>query len=61
MTSDMKGQLDNMRFGAAENGVRAAMKQDVEFLRQTPLMRAELRKGISGFVYDLETGELKAE
>jgi hypothetical protein len=59
MTAELKEKVDGMRFGAVEDGVEAALKRDVKFLRGTPLMRPELRERVVGFVYDLASGEVK--
>ena len=50
-----------MRFGAVEDkNVLAALEKDMDFLKATPLMRAELKPRVVGFVYDVFTGAFKA-
>ena len=59
VTGEMKDSVDNMSFGGGVNSVHVALKRDVDFLKETPLVRAELKPNVAGFVYDIETGELK--
>ncbi len=60
VTGDVKDKVDKMTFGGGVGSVHAALKRDVDFFMGTPLVRAELRPNVAGFVYDIETGELKA-
>jgi carbonic anhydrase len=41
------------------NSVEHSVRDDVEFLRGSPLLREELKKNIHGFVFDIKTGKLK--
>lgn len=41
------------------NSVEHSVKDDVEFLKGSPLLREELKQNIQGFVFDIKTGKLK--
>lgn len=58
MTEELKESVDKMTFGGGVDSVHAALKRDVDFFKETPLVRAELKPNLAGFVYDIETGEL---
>lgn len=60
VTGEMKESVNKMSFGGGVDSVHAALKRDVDFFKETPLVRAELKPNVAGFVYDIETGELKA-
>jgi carbonic anhydrase len=38
--------------------VEDSVRSDVEFLKQSPLVRKELKGSIQGLVFDIETGRL---
>ena len=60
VTGEWKENVNKMSFGGGVDSVHAALKRDVAFFMDTPLVRAELKPNVAGFVYDIETGELKA-
>lgn len=41
------------------NSVEHSVRDDVEFLKGSPLLREELKKNIQGFVFDVKTGKLE--
>lgn len=38
--------------------LEASVREDVEVLKKAPLIRKDLKDGISGFVFDIKTGSL---
>jgi carbonic anhydrase len=51
--------IDNGHFCGISD-IEASVVDDVRFLRDSTLVREELREGVEGFVYDIETGRLRA-
>lgn len=41
------------------NSMKESVKGDLEWIRASPFIREELKKGCHGFVFDLKTGELE--
>ena len=41
------------------NSVEHSVRDDVKFLKGSPLLREQLKKNIHGFVFDVQTGKLK--
>lgn len=36
-----------------------SVKGDLEWVRENPMIREELKKGCKGFMFDIKTGEVK--
>ena len=54
-----KSQIDNMTFGAVKKtGQEDALRKDVKWLREQPLMRAREGINITGYLYDIKSGKL---
>lgn len=42
-----------------DSSVEKAVKEDVEFLKEEVLIPVEVKDHISGWIYDVDTGEVK--
>ena len=42
-----------------DTSLEESVRADVEWAKAHPLIREELKKGIQGFVFDIETGEVR--
>ncbi|KAL1905115.1 hypothetical protein Sste5344_009166 [Sporothrix stenoceras] len=50
-------EIDNLDVWSNAD-IEASVKGDLEWVRTTPLIREELKKGTQGFVFDIKTGLL---
>ncbi|GAM39392.1 hypothetical protein TCE0_034f10904 [Talaromyces pinophilus] len=56
---EYKDEIERMQFGKILGDIEHSVRDDVEFLKGSPLLREELKKNIQGFVFDVQTGKLK--
>ncbi|KAF2093671.1 carbonic anhydrase [Rhizodiscina lignyota] len=52
-------EIDNMTFGQILGSLDDNVKKSIDFLRDSPFIRDELKSKIRGFVFDIKTGDLK--
>lgn len=50
-------KLQDMGFCESVGDMEQLLKEDVEWLRNSPLVRDEMKKGIVGAMYDVDTGK----
>ncbi|KAL1901021.1 hypothetical protein Sste5346_002086 [Sporothrix stenoceras] len=48
-------EIDNMEVYTIQN-IEESVKADLEWVRETPFIRSDLKKGAQGFVFDIKTG-----
>lgn len=52
--------VQRMRFGENKNVTLVdAVKRDLKWLKESPLVRSELKERITGYTYDLKGGAVK--
>lgn len=60
----MKSQVDRMTFGAVQERYGytkqdEALREDVQWLKNQPLMRKGQGINVKGYIYDIKTGQLR--
>ncbi|KAJ9656230.1 hypothetical protein H2198_005081 [Neophaeococcomyces mojaviensis] len=65
LSEKVKGTVDKARWAdiekidfGANKDIKESVKDDLDWLRENPLIREELKKGCKGFVLDIKTGKV---
>ncbi|KAL2784486.1 carbonic anhydrase [Aspergillus keveii] len=56
--SDSRREIEALEFGKIEGSIEQSVQGDVNFLKESPLVRGELKGSIFGLVFDIHSGEL---